>query len=158
MSLNPLALLEKAINEHGSAVILKERLALASDQFSALEKKSVDQAALILQLQSELASLHLQDKEKQSQIDRLTEQIQQKAKGRRPAIQERLLKRIAAEENQTGNWLCGHENIPRQIGELHLGELELAGLVLCISNYSRDNTWMLRHEGRGYLVANGLIE
>ena len=37
MSMNPLTLLEKAINEHGSAAILKERLALAADKFKQLE-------------------------------------------------------------------------------------------------------------------------
>ncbi len=31
--------IEKLITEHGSAVILKERIALASDQYAALEKK-----------------------------------------------------------------------------------------------------------------------
>ncbi len=40
MSLNPLTLLEKAINEHGSSVILKERLGLAADQFKQLEKEN----------------------------------------------------------------------------------------------------------------------
>ena len=34
--------IEKLINEHGSAVILKERLVLANDKYSALEKKAAD--------------------------------------------------------------------------------------------------------------------
>src|SRR5262245_30180236 len=40
MSLNPLTLLEKAINEHGSATILKERLELAADKFKQLEEEN----------------------------------------------------------------------------------------------------------------------
>ena len=37
MELNPLALLEKLINEHGSSAILKERLELLRDQMAALQ-------------------------------------------------------------------------------------------------------------------------
>ncbi len=40
MSLNPISLIEKAINEHGSAAILKERLSLAADQFKQLEEEN----------------------------------------------------------------------------------------------------------------------
>jgi hypothetical protein len=39
MSIAVLGEIEKLINEHGSAVILKERIALAQDQYAALEKK-----------------------------------------------------------------------------------------------------------------------
>lgn len=39
MSLNPLTLLEKAINEHGSAVILKERLELVREQLDAIKNE-----------------------------------------------------------------------------------------------------------------------
>ncbi len=39
MGIPGLSEIERLITEHGSAAILKERLALASDQYSALEKK-----------------------------------------------------------------------------------------------------------------------
>jgi len=42
MSLNPLKLLEKAINEHGSSAILKERLALVRDVLEKVEKEKCD--------------------------------------------------------------------------------------------------------------------
>lgn len=42
MTLNPLTLIEKTITEHGSAVILKERIDLARDQYAALERKLAD--------------------------------------------------------------------------------------------------------------------
>lgn len=42
MSLNPLTLLEKAINEHGSAVILKERLTLVKEMLAKVEKEKAD--------------------------------------------------------------------------------------------------------------------
>jgi hypothetical protein len=34
--------IEKLINEHGSAAILKERIALANDQYAALERKTLE--------------------------------------------------------------------------------------------------------------------
>ena len=52
--------IEKLITEHGSAVILKERLALASDQYAALEKKSND-----LQTENERLKLDLEECKKQ---------------------------------------------------------------------------------------------
>lgn len=39
MNLNPLTLLEKAINEHGSAVILNERLSLVKEMLAKVEKE-----------------------------------------------------------------------------------------------------------------------
>ncbi|MBK1881011.1 hypothetical protein JIN85_01215 [Luteolibacter pohnpeiensis] len=39
-SLNPFAAIEKLIDEHGSAKIMKERLALAADQYSVLEREN----------------------------------------------------------------------------------------------------------------------
>ena len=40
MELNPLKLIEKLINEHGSSSILKERLELIRDQLSALKARN----------------------------------------------------------------------------------------------------------------------
>lgn len=52
--------IEKLIIEHGSAAILKERIALASDQYAALEKKSNN-----LQAENERLKLDLEDCKKQ---------------------------------------------------------------------------------------------
>lgn len=160
MSLNPLSLLEKAINEHGSAVILKERLALAADQFAVLEKKLADQEILSRQLQSDNESLQLDVTQKQNEIGRLTSQIhqaQQKAE-RRPEIQERLLLLIAANNGQTTEWLSKHGKHGIQSTEFHLGEMELAGLVLHVFRATDPNQWKMRHEGRRYLETNGLLK
>ena len=40
MTINPLALIEKIINEHGSSAILKERLELLKDELSDLQKEN----------------------------------------------------------------------------------------------------------------------
>jgi hypothetical protein len=60
--------IERLINEHGSAAILKERLALAADQYSALEKK-------VLQLEAENERLRLDLEECQKQRRALDEKL-----------------------------------------------------------------------------------
>ena len=60
--------IEKLINEHGSAVILKERIALAADQYAALEKK-------IIELQAENEHHRLNSEEYQKQIRNLEEKL-----------------------------------------------------------------------------------
>jgi formylmethanofuran dehydrogenase subunit E len=57
-----LDLIEKAITEHGSASILKERLALIRDQASALEKQLADCQAKTTELQNENIQLRNQIK------------------------------------------------------------------------------------------------
>ncbi len=47
---------EKLINEHGSAAILKERIALANDKYAALEAKVADLTAKIAILEAYMGS------------------------------------------------------------------------------------------------------
>lgn len=49
--------IERLINEHGSATILRERIALANDQYAHLEKKLTDLQAENDRLRAENASL-----------------------------------------------------------------------------------------------------
>ena len=60
--------IEKLINEHGSSVILKERIALANDQYSSLESKLND-------LQSENEHLRIDLEKAKIQIHQLQERI-----------------------------------------------------------------------------------
>ena len=60
--------IERLINEHGSAVILKERLTLASEQYAALEKK-------VSELQAENERLRLDCEECQKQQRALDEKL-----------------------------------------------------------------------------------
>jgi len=49
--------LEKLINEHGSATILRERINLAAQQYAALEKENVSLKQRISRLEAENAQL-----------------------------------------------------------------------------------------------------
>lgn len=52
--------IERLITEHGSAAILRERLALAAEQYAALEKKVVELQAENERLESENSKLQEQ--------------------------------------------------------------------------------------------------
>lgn len=60
MGIPGLAEIERLITEHGSAAILRERLALAAEQYSALEKKVVELQAENDRLKSENSKLQEQ--------------------------------------------------------------------------------------------------
>ena len=73
--MNPFAAIEKLINEHGSATSLKERLALAADQFNHLEEKSRDLEEQKSELQVSVAELKSTNKDLLKEIDELQEQL-----------------------------------------------------------------------------------
>lgn len=60
MNLNPLTLLEKAINEHGSAVILNERLILVKEMLAKVEKEKLDLEEKLSNAQQEIFELRKQ--------------------------------------------------------------------------------------------------
>ena len=69
--------LERLINEHGSAVILKERIALANDQYVALGQKLSLCESSVVQLEADNKTLSLnleQAKVEIQNLKKLTEQ------------------------------------------------------------------------------------
>lgn len=64
MGIPVLAEIERLITEHGSAAILRERLALAAEQYAALEKK-------IIELQAENERLNSENSKLQEQVRNL---------------------------------------------------------------------------------------
>jgi predicted nuclease with TOPRIM domain len=67
--MNPITLIEKLINEHGSSTILKERLELLKDQITALEKENGG-------LKSENTGLKDKAKHLESKFNDATKEIQ----------------------------------------------------------------------------------
>jgi len=51
--------IEKLINEHGSSVILKERIALAREQYAALERKVIELERKVSELKAENEGLRI---------------------------------------------------------------------------------------------------
>jgi len=80
--------IEKLITEHGSAAILKERIALASDQYAALEKES--------------AASEVRSNDLQVENERLTLDLEECQKQRR-ALEEKL-----SHGSNTEKYVCDH--------------------------------------------------
>lgn len=73
--MNPIAAIEKLINEHGSATILKERLALAADQFGILEQKLVMLSDRLTQSESKNADLESENQNLKSKVTQLEKEL-----------------------------------------------------------------------------------
>ena len=70
--MNPLALIEKVINEHGSSTILKERLAAIKDELSKVIAERDDYKNQLSELKAEVYDLR-KKVEHQSRKDEFTE-------------------------------------------------------------------------------------
>lgn len=71
MGIPGLAEIERLITEHGSAAILRERLAFAAEQYAALEKKVSDLQAQVAELQAENRCLSSENSELKEQVRNL---------------------------------------------------------------------------------------
>jgi len=67
--------IEKLINEHGSATILRERITLLNEQYAAVEKQIVALKQEVANLQRENESLKLDKRQLQEQVVRLTTKL-----------------------------------------------------------------------------------
>lgn len=65
--------IEKPINEHGSAKILAERIALAKDEYAALEKKLADSDACAKAAELKTANLEAEKKRLEIELQQLKE-------------------------------------------------------------------------------------
>ncbi len=63
--------IEKLINEHGSAAILKERISLLNDQHALIEKQAIGLKEQVANLHSENENLKLEKSQLQKQISSL---------------------------------------------------------------------------------------
>jgi septal ring factor EnvC (AmiA/AmiB activator) len=69
--------IEKLINEHGSATVLRERLALAKDQFSILEKEIVNLRSENAVLTSKVETLQAENQSLKKDNEELRRKIKE---------------------------------------------------------------------------------
>ena len=69
--MNPIAAIEKLINERGSAKILQERLALAADQFTVLDRENIDLRVKLREAESKIESLESRNANLEKELDKL---------------------------------------------------------------------------------------
>lgn len=67
--------LEKLINEHGSATVLRERIAFLKDQFTSLEKQLVECRNEAVSLNKKISELHSENQSLKLENRTLNEQI-----------------------------------------------------------------------------------
>ena len=159
--------IERLITEHGSAAILKERIALASDQYAALDKKLLDavaraQAAEVeyKNLESVNQRLELDNRKLKDEVRNLEEKLMGRHGQRLEEVKEAILLFLSARPHggaifadQIGRQ-CG---IGSQVAMYHLEEMNERSLVLVSYSAIQPPLWSLGKEGRSYLVVHGLI-
>ena len=69
--MNPISAIEKLINERGSARILQERLALAADQFTILERENADLLVKLREAESKVVVLESRNSELEQRVLKL---------------------------------------------------------------------------------------
>jgi type I site-specific restriction-modification system R (restriction) subunit len=153
---------EKLINEHGSAVILKERIALANDKYTALEQKLSECAAAKLELESENKALRLNLEKATIEIQNLKKLSEHSQGPLLEEIQEDILRLLAQRDETIEPIIWSKLGIGEQLAKFHLSELatsKLVTLTLLRVAIGRPNppSWRLTQEGRRYLVTRGLL-
>lgn len=158
--------LEKLINEHGSATILKERIALANDKFSALEKEFAaskqqvtDLKARVTELETENQSLKLDNEKLRQEIQRRDNESE-KEKSHGTSLEEikvKILTYMANYEETYVGSVASALGIGLQTAQFHMEELVDANMINMSCYFGGESTWYLAQDGRKYLVRNNLI-
>lgn len=166
MSLNPITAIEKLINEHGSAVILRERLLLAADEFNALDRKTTELALKVSQLEAENKALRFELQQRAAQMHALEVAAEKKQANQgkpRPGPEVQIMMLLTNGQELTVTEIAERMGIGRDLAEVHLLSLyddDMANRRQ-YSNYGvvpkKPDRWYLFPNGKKYLAQHGLI-
>lgn len=157
MAIPILGEIERLINEHGSAVILKERLALASDQYSALEQKLAASELRTKELESANQRLNSDLEKTTIELQNLKKLTEQSHGSRLEELREKILVLLSQNETLEVEEISSHLNIGTQLATFHLEELKKTAMVNDYFGFDMPTCWGLIHGGRAYLVRHGLL-
>ena len=173
MNLNPITALsdqlQKLINEHGSAAILRDHLAMFKDQVVILEKKAalLESENSVLKaenekLKSEAQELKKDNGELRSKIKEYENTSQNNLPGNEVNILKFLFKQNANARSRADQ-ITHSIKTDLQATEFYLGELKIKKLIqdhhIVGSNFTGSPSytyWTLTHEGRRYLIEHKL--
>lgn len=145
--------IEKLINEHGSATILRERIALANDKHAALELKVSD-------LEAENKALRFDKAELQKQISNLENRFGNNASighnERLDDIKEKILIYLINGMKQEDE-VVTHMGIKAEVLRFHLEKLSSLLFVKVENVGGFFTSCTLLQEGREYLINNNLV-
>jgi hypothetical protein len=149
--------IEKLLNEHGSATILKERIALANDKYSMLENKLFEAELRIRKLEFEKQSFELDNFKLKGRVAKLEEQLVEHHEQRLEEVKEKILLFLANNPEATKHQLAHGLGIGSEVAELHIEELESKQIIYGLYSMISDATYSLDQEGRSYLIKHGLF-
>ena len=150
MAIPLLGEIERLINEHGSAVILKERIELANDKYAALESKASN-------LESENKTLRLNLEKAEAEIQKLKKLAEKTHSGRLDEIKEKILQLLSHHDEANSNQISQALGANEQVITFHLNELETSNFVSPSYIMNSPVLWYIAHEGRRYLITNDLL-
>ena len=145
---------EKLINEHGSSVILKERLQLFSDKYEVLEGKNQVLEGKNSNLEAELQTAKEKIKELEAKIA-LTENSDT---AENLSSEETLILKFLFDSNNRfqSDELARKFSIAIGKIEYHLNKLGDLNLIYCQYNMMHPTTYKISSDGQGYVVENGI--
>ena len=149
--------IERLINEHGSATILKERIELANDKYSALEQKAIN-------LAHENKTLNLNLEKAEIEIQNLKKLTEKSPSDRLEEVREKILLAVAQNEDATERQIAQISGSSELITTYHLNELKKSNMVNVQYTMGSDwagtsssSNWSISQLGLAYLVKNSLV-
>lgn len=164
MAINPITALsdqlQKLINEHGSATILRDHLALFKDQVVLLEKKAISLESENLDLKDKLEKTKQELEKLKKDNEKLkmdVQKYQQPSTSDLEEVKVNILLFLSKHEDAHAQNISSALNIGLQTTQFHLEELEEAEMVNASYFMGGETEWFLAQGGRRYLVRNNLI-
>lgn len=149
--------IERLINEHGSAVILKERIALANDKYAALEQKLADSELRAKNLESDNQALRSDLQEAKVEIQNLKKLSEKSHSDHLDEVKEKILALLASQDTYENN-IAQTVGISAQVAKFHLHDLsEMEFIYKSLSMTGQQFPWQIAQEGRRYLAKHALL-
>jgi regulator of replication initiation timing len=149
--------IEKLITEHGSAAILRERVALAKEQYQALERDNATLKQENATLRQENDRLQLDNYKLKEKLENLEKQIAHSHGDRLDEISEKMLIALANSDRALTEQLIAHVGQGPAKGKYHLDILREKKFAIQAAATPRGAMWMATSEGRKYLANHNLL-
>jgi len=143
--------LEKLVTEHGSATILKERIALANDKYMVLERKASE-------FETEIRRLKLENDELREKLRNVQSRAAEHATGGLNEVSQKLLLLLAESGDLEKEQVAHALGVGEELAAFHISELEARQFIQGTYSYMSSTTYRLDQEGRRYLVQHGQLK
>lgn len=160
MAIPILGEIERLINEHGSAAIMKERLGLAADQYAVLERKlaAETERANKAEAASEALRRDVSDLQEQLAVLRAAHAAPT-VPDQLDEVREKILVALSEHDRPLTSaniaYLLG---VGEQAAKFHIEEMADQHLITNILRMDGPAVYLLDQEGRRYLIARGRLK